>query len=365
MADYTKVVAESGSMRSLADAGDVDAAMEQLVQEAVVVNDVSSDCWGALEFVIINDIPDIFGHGTSREQKVRIFFGVMVFVLNIFIQFTLLFFIVTRLLLPAFLSTQDLYKHFHFEAFHKGSFSLERFEDHFTKGETDKICGLAIGHATITKILLFLWVSTNVGEVWKSYERFLLIYRHPPLPAGADLHQMCRDVHETETHGHQFWVICLTPGTKVLLQCLVHIPKMFIATVLGFTGSLWLLASESFGDLILNSLALAFVTSVDELIAGVFFPPCFDESVVGLQYRSKVDPKSSTEEGSEELRVRSYLINYGKLFFAFVAVQLLYTYQPVVPGFGHDLDEPCRPFLLEQVPWCWPGSTDCFPTEGQ
>merc|ERR1719191_2457117 len=99
------------------------------------------------------------------------------------------------------------------------------------KHDVSKICGLALSQRLFVRIIIFLWMANNV-----------------------------------EHH-----VICLNMKGKVGLICAVYIPKLIITSILTLTGSLWLVASESISDLILNSLALAFVVKVDEIIATTFF----------------------------------------------------------------------------------------------
>merc|ERR1719183_2195437 len=104
---------------------------------------------------------------------------------------------------------------------------------------------------------------------------------------------MVRDV--ALATGEQFWIICADGRTKTGLIALVYLPKILIALILTMTGSLWLLAAESFGDLILNSLALAFVTGVDELLGHAFFPPTFVENLEMLGFGCQEDDNAEDE----------------------------------------------------------------------
>merc|ERR1712232_1249990 len=188
----------------------------------------------------------------------------MGFVSNLLIQGTILFYIYKQLLMPSFLSAQNLYKNFHEDAYHGGIFSPTHFSGMEMESQ-DAICGLALSHALICRILLFLWVSSNSSEFASCLGNMSLVAKLPRLPPGLDTRLMVHDVVETESE--EFLVVCADLQTKLCLIILVYLPKVCVVLVLTLTGCLWLLASESFGELILNSLALAFVTDVDEMLA--------------------------------------------------------------------------------------------------
>merc|ERR1719506_3188962 len=90
-------------------------------------------------------------------------------------------------------------------------------------------------------------------------------------------------------------MICLNLQSKVLLMMLVYIPKFLISLCLCGCGCIWLLASETIGDLILNSLALAFVVQVDELLANTFFPHHFLKEIESLVVAMPYDPIDDDE----------------------------------------------------------------------
>lgn len=288
----------------------------------------------------------------------RFMFALLFYAINIFIQGELLLFIVRMLAMPAFKSAQDLYMNFHDEAFENGEFSPARFHD-FPDEQKSDLCHIAVAQSFITKILIFLWISQNMGEFVFSFTMLGVICGMPHLPDDCPTTEMVVDKDETEKE--EFWVICLNLNSKVLLQLLVYLPKMLIALVLGFTGSLWLLAAQDSGELLLNSLALGFVTNVDEILATIFFPACFSE--VCLQpfaYRFY-----SRSKGTSHKNELSYVLGIVKLVVTLAIVELLYHYQPVIPGYQRDIPSACEDYMQQELPWCYPfESKSCFPTRG-
>mmetsp|Transcript_26830 Transcript_26830/g.48977 ORF Transcript_26830/g.48977 Transcript_26830/m.48977 type:complete len:198 (-) Transcript_26830:137-730(-) len=194
-----------------------------------------------------------------------------------------------------------------------------------------------------------------------TFERFVRIWNFPALPAGCGTECMVRDVSETDRE--EFWCTCLNMPTKVFLNLFNYLPKMLIAIILAFMGSLWLLSSESFGDLILNSLALEFVTQVDELLARTFFPNFFAVDCLNpFMYRYKKAPGRESDDGDMAWRVRQYCGAFFKACVALGIVQALMKLQQVIPGYANDVGPACKEFFESQWPWCSPFQEDCFPT---
>merc|ERR1740130_1109111 len=92
----------------------------------------------------------------------------------------------------------------------------------------------------------------------------------PKLPVGESVAEM---IHERECDGEEhFDIVALTPGARCSLYVLAIIPKLLIAMFLFWIGMRWLTSTDSFGDLIMNALALEFVLNIDELFFNSFFP---------------------------------------------------------------------------------------------
>merc|ERR1712216_504821 len=128
----------------------------------------------------------------------------------------------------------------------------------------------------------------------------------PDLPAGFLPREMVAEAIHGEGHFQErkLLLICLNRTTKVCLYTLIFIPKTFIAILLCVSGCIWLTASLSFGDLILNSLALAFVVEVDELIFSVFLPPRLEKNLSDTVVACPKDSTKTDEERAKE-EVRS------------------------------------------------------------
>lgn len=349
----------SNSARSTSLDAEHEEILEAIVAAATEEDNVNVDCWGAMEFAIVNDLPDILHLKSNKEQNIRTAMAFTFYGLNLAIQGGLLWFIFKLLMMPSFKDAQSLYRLFHEHAFEKGDFIQENFED-FTEQKQGKLCNIALSHYSITFALLFLWICTNMREFFTTLERFARIWSFPRLPAGCGTEYMVRDIYETPSK--EFWCICLNLPTKVFLNFFNYLPKMLIAIILAFMGSVWLLSAESFVDLILNSLALEFVTLVDELLASTFFPTCFTtDCLAPFRYKYKKPAGRNTEEGETSYRVSLYWCAFLKCGLALGIVWAIIANQQVIPGYEYDLASSCSKFFEEQWPWCSPFQKDCFP----
>eukprot|EP00929_Paragymnodinium_shiwhaense_P034228 TRINITY_DN18656_c0_g1_i1.p1 TRINITY_DN18656_c0_g1~~TRINITY_DN18656_c0_g1_i1.p1 ORF type:complete len:382 (-),score=59.30 TRINITY_DN18656_c0_g1_i1:220-1365(-) len=343
----------------LARQASVNPTYQKIVEKATIIADVPVNCWSALVFVVVNDFPDMVALHASSVQRFRILFGLVMFTLNILIQGTILYFIYQQLMMPSFKSAQNLYKEFHEKAYVGGHFDIEDFTN-MPSEEQSSICGLALSHSLICQLLIFLWVSTNMHELANCVGRLKLVATLPRLPSGLDPRLMVKDVKHEETK-QEFRVLCADLKTKCFLIFLVYVPKMAVAVILTTTGCLWLLASESFGDLILNSLALIFVTDVDEMLGAAFFPHKFQEALESMAYACQEDDDAHDEAKKESKESFSYVFQLTILVCSCLIVVAMYKYQPVLPGFERDVKSACVEYWKTQRPWCMPFADDCFP----
>lgn len=327
--------------------------------EANVSEDIPCDCWGALVFVIVKDLPDLRAGRAAREGKVRTAFCFIVFAINMAIQTVLLWYIWRLLTIPGMLQAQNLYRSFHEKGFSSGELDIDRFN---AMREKPNLCGMALSQGLFVRVILFLWVSTNVEELRDNANKSKGTWFLPSLPEGLDTRLMVRDLPHLAEADNDFCVVCLNWKGKVGLFVLVFIPKFIIALLLTFTGCLWLMASENIGDLILNSLALAFVVKVDELIGRVFFPQKLQDHISNLALVLPCEADEKDADARMEKRTTEFFEAGMVLFTTIALVEIIFRFQPVIPNYAGDVGDACISFIDTQVPWCLPGQKECFPT---
>jgi len=325
-------------------------------QNATSVEDVSMDVWGALIFIVVHDLPDMRAGRMVLEGRVRSFYVFFVFMANLLIQGILLYFIIKLLMLPSLLAAQDVYEEFHDKAFDNEELDTDKFNSLSKQTKAD-LCGLALSQLMFVRIILFLWVTNNVGELRDTFTKMSGVVALPLLPEGLDTRLMKRDLEASPRDDN---IICLNVKGKVGLIGMVFLPKFIIATVLMITGCVWLMAAENIGDLILNSLALAFVVKVDELLAEVFFPRHFLDMVSDLAFVLPARQPADKDEAMQQ-RAWEFIMCAITMLITMGAVEIMILFQPVIPEYEYDVHSACLDYLNEQVPWCLPWMTTCFP----
>jgi len=327
----------------------------QIVAHATKIENVACDVWGASIWFVVHDLPDLRAGRMVFEGKVRSAYVLFVYVCNFMIQGTLVYYIFKLLLLPGLLESQDIYKNFHKVAFGNAAFDSEQFDD-MSGSDKASLCGIALSNVMFVRIVLFLWVTNNVGYLRNCIHKMICVLSLPELPAGLDTRLMKRDIKASKVENN---IICLNVKGKVGLICIVFIPKIVICGMLTVTGCIWLMTSLCYADLILNSLALAFVLKVDELLAEVFFPNHFLAEVDDLAFVLPGD--ESDADTQMDTRTWEYFYCSLSIFGSMMAVEMLILFQPVMPGYVYDVPGACMSYLNEQLPWCAPWALDCFP----
>jgi hypothetical protein len=326
---------------------------DDITQNATGLEDIAADCWGALFFILVSDFPDLVAGRISVIGKLRIAFSLVVFVINVLVQAILLFFICTLLMAPGMESAQNVYLYFNSKAYMSGKIS----PDISTMSPSDQgqICGLALSQAVFVRVILFLWMTNNIKELRDNYTKMSETMNLPELPEGLDKRLMVLD-----TPGNEGKIVCLNRASKVGLLICIFIPKFAISLILSSAGCVWLMAAENVGDLILNSLALAFVVQVDELIAQVFFPAFYLQDLANLAVAGQaleVQP-----EAVQATQLKSFCFSSMTLVSALVIVELAVRLQPVIPGYNNsEVTVACIEYMRSRVPWCMPGNMTCFP----
>merc|ERR1711957_1101260 len=116
----------------------------------------------------------------------------------------------------------------------------------------------------------------------------------------------------------------------------IFIPKLLVATVLLSEGCVWLAASRSFLDLILNSLALAFVTNVDELLHQVYLPVRLQRNLENSVLACPLPNMSPAERDIKEMRDQ-YCRSVLFLVLVSAIVGTFLFIQPVLPNYEWDV----------------------------
>lgn len=352
---------------------DMDADVEthsqkfrEILKNAKQEYDLACDVWGATTYVIVKDFADMAMGEIMLENVLRVTMVLLVLATNLFFQFMFLYWIGYLVMLPNIKAIQETYRSYHQVAWNGTHFRQQAFDD--LGDEREKVCEMAISTALFMWACIFLWVARCMHEFRLIYRRKRSIDLLPDLPSGIAATHM---VHELKVQigdlleEKKAMLVCMNRLTYLCVHILIFVPRIIISTCLLFMGTAFLTATESFSELILNSLALAFIFDIDELFFQCFLP---DRIRKNLERTKIVSPSEEhlTHLSGKALDAadvkRVYLRSAVVLLITFSFVCIWFLVQPILPGYQFDVADKCSGYLEEGrlIP-CKPWQKDCFP----
>lgn len=131
-------------------------------------------------------------------------------------------------------------------------------------------------------VMTFVWLLKMLGEIWASLRH---AYVQMIMPNAHNKHdELLKYEHPEKLSMRQYegavTIVGVTPVTKAVLLLGVCLPKCVMAFLITYLGMEFLeFQAISFADLIMKSLALAFIATIDELIFGSLGPAKFKKEM--------------------------------------------------------------------------------------
>jgi len=331
-----------------------DAAME--------LKDVGADTWGVMLYVVCKDIGDIVEGQVSCARMFRVLFSCLAMVMNLGLQFSILYWVFSFVVNPSVAVIQKNYATFHTMCYDADGMYNEKRCGDFGMSTKQELCQAGLSQQVFLGGILFLWTLAMLTEFRENFNLQRHISQIAHLPAGI---QHTEQVLGRDDEGEiSYLLIALNPVSRAVLYVIVVVPKYLVILFLTLLGWRWLASSENFSDLILNSLALQFICTIDELIFSSVFPEKMVEKISGLKLAyPKVEFLDAEEK--EAAHEKEILFLYGRsLCFTVCAALCLCVYisffQSVLPGYSYDLAGFCAR-LSKQELLCKFLDKDCFP----
>lgn len=288
---------------------------------------IGEDAWAAAIVAIVRNLTVISmkrGNGMPYGVNIaRMVFSLGICLLNLCLQFGVLIFINSYLVAPAVHHAQFSYKHFLDTVFDDDG----RLDDDAWHGYElkDEVCSLTMLRPRFYYVVLLIWVLTQVMEVRHTQRSFSNIWELPSVERDP---QMLRFVDSGHfSLGGKCHIVGATMTVKAVLIIFVVVPRAVVAFYLTELGCRWLTATHKVSDMILNSLALAFVTNIDELLYHSILPIATRQQIEATKifFFEGAMPKSLEQiERSEwagyrrsttyTLTALAFLISYGTVF---------------------------------------------------
>jgi len=334
-----------------------------LIEESIKYKQVGldQDVYGAAMFTLIFDSYELFSgadhDGLSKSVNfMRVTYVLLILLVNYILQGAMLFFIWKFVTLPSVHKVQALYKRYHEEMFEDGVINDQKFANW---AEQDDICAIAFSNFWFMYFILALWWCTMLKDV-RLIER---LYRSVKgLGHAETVSEMLGTPEEGEPHVK---VMKLTMTVRALVYICVLVPKLLISSSLLFIGTVWLSATDSYADLILNAVALEFVIAIDELIFEGMLPSSIHDKIEETALFT-IDKNITPEQKSAEV-FSKYMRSIGYFLMVTIGVYLFMTvgqYTPrigVFPGYAYDIQ--CPGWIEQQTDWvcsAMPWRDDCF-----
>jgi len=322
--------------------------------------DLDEDVYGAIVYTITFDWFELltgrdYDGLDTRVNAYRMFFCLLLLIGNYCLQFFLLYIIYWYVAAPSRTNAQKIYKHYHAEVFVKGEFQQHLWEKF---DGADDLCNIAFGNYWFMYAILGLWWISMVIEVRKTE---LLYLRFRSLENTTDPTTI---ITRIEMPDKLNLILNLTCQMRAVLYTIIIIPRVIIACGLLFVGTVWLAATDSFENLVLNSVALSFLINIDEIIFAGLVPYTMKKNI---NITKLVNINLHVVEGHLVQIVRGYRDSTLWLIFVIGGVAFyLSSYGQNIWGFGvfpGYLGDTfgCPGWWKEKVqPVCERGMTDCF-----
>lgn len=200
-----------------------------------------------------------------------------------------------------------------------------------TEDEQASACRIPFSQPQLLLPILFIWTLTIVADLRRCGDLFVrLILATPTITSMRDA--------VVESDGECEIIVGLTRPIKAMLMSTCILPRYVIDVYLLWLGCRWLAATPSFGDLLLNAVALEFILLLkDTLYAGVV--P--DRNKRATQ-NTLIQPWQKTEPANYRVFLSSFLLILVTVIWVLYYV---YRFQAVLPDYKWDVAKVCASYV--------------------
>lgn len=258
---------------------------------------------------------------------------------NIFFQGYLLYAMHNYICAPSIDKIRHIYQDFQSRT--RGDddvFSLALWND-WDEDEKATLCQVPLSQPILFMVLLSIWSSCVLID-FRETVTYSMIWYSLPRPEDVGCSRPV-SVKRDQDGGH----VLEAASTRVKVQVftLVLIPKAAIALVLWWLGARWLTATPSFENLVLNAVALAFITDLDEIIYRALAADEVKAATTSTCMRIPIEEKGAMEPRLTFQGCRA-MVGWTLLNVLLPILYLLY-FQTVIPNYDWDLLRPCTGWI--------------------
>jgi len=328
--------------------------------------DLDENAYGAAFVALVREVTALSVQMRTRSVKastiVRLSSSTGLMLVNLVLQFMLLNYIGSYVVEPAVRNVQTLYQDFHSQVFD----SEGQIDQSVWTGYpmTDQVCQITMADKTFYYIILLLWALRILDELRKIQRQIDDICGCSGCSEASEMLEFTEDA--TGDGAGACLITHLTAQMRWLLLILVIMPRTFIAVRLLLLGCRWLSASASFSDMVLNAMALAFVTDIDERLYCSVLPNALKKQIADTNFFFEEEPKGKAQVDRSEWKMYKRTLAWLVLTSLF-----LFTYgeflQTVLPNDLSDLRSHCSTYTernaspICSLPTTGGQSKTCYP----
>jgi len=339
--------------------------------EIRVHDHLDEDTYSLAIAMLVKDLRDLSaGHGRAGLKYSRIAFALGLIAVTLGIQISVLVCVkqfVTPLQVADIRDAYDMYEevmyagHTYLNVNGKqrgepGYFDPSLFD---TLSDDDKsdVCNIPFSQLSLLGLILIIWSITCFAQLKNCFENFFaliifgktldtmkdsLCYWKDAMEADED-DKPAEFKHDTPRGAKPVVdvqvIVGLTAPVKAFLFFGVFLPEFLATCYILWLGSRWLTATNDFGDLVSNAVALEFTLQLKSIF---YYALTSDRLKRDLEYTGIQPPWSREGAG---YGVYFNTVFWGALAFAWVPFYVFY-YQKVLPDYHWDVHVVCDTFLL-------------------
>lgn len=260
----------------------------------------------------------------------------LVLVLNLFLQGYVLYAVKIWVCSPMVLQARKLYDQFEAACFYDDVYNQALF-DAWDPEKKDKLCRVPLSEPPFFLVILMIWTAQIMSDLNETFS-YTMYWLNLPAPDEGDVAET-----NVDEDGSEVQIVKAGKTMKAMVICFIMIPKAVIAVVLWWLGARWLTATLSFQDVIINAMALAFITDLDEVVYTALLPNEYKD--ISMLYTIHV-PWRKREGSSALWKNRNTLITLFKVAICTIIPYLYISYfQQVLPEYHWDVSGPCQEYF--------------------
>jgi len=315
---------------------------------------VEEDTYGFALASLIRDWQQI-AEGTSSValRATRIGFALGLLFFTTFLQLFIMYFVKTLVIAKWVTDIREDYSQYQAHMYgaegtflningkHRGvdgNFQPGNFNS-LDEGLKGRVCNIAFSQPWFFASVLLIWTLTVISEI----RNILAVFRSLILNTKniEDMKDALADLDPDidDDDPENAWVIDgLTCLVKTIITLFVIVPRLLLTCVLLWLGCRFLAATNDFGEMVLNAIALEFVLVLKDLLYSTIVPDRNKREISHIQ----IKPSSKVDHAS----FWAYL---GTFTWALIAIAwiifYIFHFQMVLPMYKWDVKGPCTNYI--------------------